>query len=264
MVGLGGKVIPMSKQQEETKKFVEKEKQEKNHSITLHLLDDYDKTLAPVKASKNRDWWDDFSIDDKTNNHAKFCLPMTMASGIGYYILSPATFTVSWDGDIKNDAIVEVYDDAASHAFIDNHSTRGGFTVQSMFIPRTENPGDFIYIKGVPNQYRKPYYVLEGIIEAWWNPARFGVVFMLNRGGRFKINKGEPIAQMILMTSATLNADLTLTTEPADQQPEFDAKRSRPDYPGKEFDYMKGLLPDGTEVCPHFKHWHSKVNDETD
>jgi len=254
----------MSNQNKKTQEFVKEQKVEEPSSIKLYLLGNYDESLAPVKASKTREWWDDPEIDKKTNNHAKFCLPMTMGAGAGYYILSPATFDVGWTGRIDEDAVVFVHDDAASHASISTHSTHGGFTVQAAFVPRTKNPGDFIYVKGVPNQYRKPYYALEAMIEAWWNPANFGIVFMLNQPGQFRIHKGEPIAQMMLVKSSGLHADLSITQETLKEHEDFTVKRSRPEFPGKEFDYMKGLLPDGTEVCPHFKHWYNKVDDETD
>lgn len=240
-----------------TNDFVELEKSEKNNTITLHLLGDYDTKLAPIKGTKIRSWLDDKHMDDKTVNHAKFCLPITMGSGSGFYILSPATFTVEWDGDNKKDAVVSVHNDACSHAVIDAHSTRGGFTVQSQFVARTKNAGDFIYIKGIPNEYRKPYYVLEAMIEAWWNPANFGIVCMLNQPGSFTIKKGDPIAHMLLVKSSGLNADLELTSESAPNYKEFIEKRSK--SKGREFDYMKGLLPNGEEICPHFKHWYNNV-----
>lgn len=241
-----------------TEDFANKEKE--GNLITLHLLDNYDKTLAPVKANKVRDWWDNQEVDDKTVNHAKFCLPLTMATGVGYYILAPATFTIEWSGSHKEDSVVTIHDDACSHAVIDAHSTRGGFTVQSMFVPRTQNPGDFVYVKGVPNEYRRPFSVLEAMIEAWWSPAHFGVVCLLNQPGKFTIKKGDPIAHMILVKSSGLNADLELTYAQAPHHEEFVQKRNNSS--GKELDYMRGLLPDGTEVCPHFKRWYNKVKED--
>lgn len=259
MEGNGGQML-RENTTKKTKEFAEKEKE--GNLITLHLFDNYDKNYAPIKAEKTREWLDDFHVDDKTYNHAKFCLPLTMGTSAGYYILSPATFTIEWDGNNRKDSLVNIHEDACSHAIIDAHSTRGGFTVQAMFVPRTKNPGDFIYIKGIPNQYRKPYYVLEAMIEAWWNPAHFGIVCMLNQPGKFTIEKGEPIAQMLLVKASGLNADLELTSELAPHHKEFLEKRSK--AVGRELDYMRGLLPDGTEACPHFKHWYHKVNDKND
>jgi len=220
-------------------------------SIVLYLPPDYDKKLLPVKARALRDW---FETDDKTRMHARFCLPLTMASGIGYYILSPATFTVEWDGDHTHDAQVEILD-ASSHAQIDNHSSYGSFTVQARFIARTKNIGDFVYIKGVSNQYRKPFNVLEAMIESWWTPSEFGIVCLVNQPGKFTIKKGEPLAQMFVINME--QAQYGLAT--ADGYPPFWdewTERRKPEiYNGRNMDYLRGVLPDQTPVCPHLKNW---------
>jgi tetratricopeptide (TPR) repeat protein len=221
-------------------------------SIVLFLPPDYDKKLLPVKARALRNWWEE---DDKTRMHARFCLPLTMASGLGFYVLSPATFTVEWDGDTTHDAHVEILD-AASHAQIDNHSSFGSFTVQARFIARTKNIGDFVVIKGVANQYRRPFAVLEAMIESWWTPSEFGIVCLVNQPGKFTIQKGEPLAQMFVVNMA--QAQYGLAT--ADGYPpfwdEWTARRKPEIYNGRNMDYLRGVLPDQTPVCPHLKNWN--------
>lgn len=220
-------------------------------TITLYLPPNYDKSLAPVKAERLRAW---FEQDNKTKDHARFCLPLTMGGGIGWFILSPATFTISWDGDPTHDAEVEIID-ACSHADVDCHSAHGSFTVQSQFVPRTKRPGDFVFIKGIGNQYRLPYYFLEAMLEAWWSPANFGLVAMLNQPGKFTIKKGEPIAQMFAINVEQAAYNLALREDYAPHWQEWDDKRRDPRYTGKNLDYLKGLWPDETPVSPHFKSW---------
>lgn len=220
-------------------------------SIVLFLPPDFDKKLIPVKARALRGW---FETDDKTRMHARFCLPLTMASGVGYYILSPATFTVEWDGDHTHDAQVEILD-AASHAQIDNHSAFGSFTVQARFIARTKKIGDFVYVKGVSNQYRQPFSVLEAMIESWWTPSEFGIVCLVNQPGKFTIKKGDPLAQMFVV-----NMDQALYgLATADGYPpiwdEWTERRKPEIYNGRNMDYLRGVLPDQTPVCPHLKNW---------
>lgn len=221
-------------------------------SIVLFLPPDFDKNLLPVKARALRSWWEN---DDKTRMHARFCLPLTMASGLGYYILSPATFTVEWDGDPTHDTEVTIID-GASHAQIDNHSSFGSFTVQARFIVRTKAIGDFIYIKGVANQYRQPFNVMEAMIESWWSPSEFGIVCLVNQPGKFTIKKGEPLAQMFVVS--TSRAQYGLAT--ADGYPPFWdewTERRKPEiYNGRNMDYLRGVLPDQTPVCPHMKNWN--------
>jgi len=229
-----------------------------DNTVTLFLPPNYDKTLLPVKADRLRHWWEQ---DNKTRDHARFCLPLTMAAGVGWYILSPATFTVEWDGDDEHDATVEVID-ASSHAIVDTHSAHGSFTVQAQFVPRTKRPGDYVYVKGVANQYRLSYYPLEAMIEAWWNPGNFGLVCMLSRAGKFTIKKGDPIAQMLVVNSQQALYELGTRDGYPPHWQEWDKKRRDPSYNGRGLDYFKGLWPDGKQVCPHFKNWSKQDSPE--
>jgi len=217
-------------------------------TITLFLPPHYDKSLVPVKASMSRRWLEE---DRKTTNHGRFCLPLSMGSGVGWYILSPATFTVKWDGDITHDATVEIHE-KSSHAEIDCHSACGSFTVQVVFTPRTKRPGDYVFIKGISNQFRKPYQFLEAMLEAWWSPASFGLVGILNQACEFTIKKGEPLAQMFAIHMDQASYGLELREAYAPHWKEWDEKRRDPSYTGRNMDYLKGLLPDETAVCPHF------------
>jgi len=225
-------------------------------TITLYLPPEYDLSLAPIKAIKNREWWEQ---DKKTKDLARFCLPLAMGSGVGWNILSPATFTVSWDGDETHDAELEITD-TCSHAIVDNHSAHGSFTVQAQFIPRTKKPGDFVYVRGIANNYRKPYQFLDALLEAWWSPANFGLVGMLNQPGRFTITKGEPIAQMFAVHIDQTNYDIALRRGYPAQWKEWDDRRMS--VPNKTLDYLRGQWPDGKQVCPHFKSFSGSINNQ--
>jgi tetratricopeptide (TPR) repeat protein len=238
--------------------IVELNKDLPDSTITLFLPKDFDKRLIPVKARALRNWWEG---DDKTRMHARFCLPLTMASGLGYYILSPATFTVSWDGDPTHDSEVNIID-ACSHAQIDNHSSFGSFTVQARFIVRTKKIGDFIYIKGVANQYRQPFNVMEAMIESWWSPSEFGIVCLVNQPGTFTIKKGDPLAQMYVVNMNQAQYGLGVVEGYPDFWKEWTARRDPSIYDGRNMDYLRGLLPDGTPVCPHMKAWSGAHNSD--
>lgn len=248
---------PFSEHNFGPEQIVEMNRDLPEQSIVLFLPPDFDKKLLPVKARALRSWWE---TDDKTRMHARFCLPLTMASGLGYYILSPATFTVEWDGDPTHDTEVTIID-GASHAQIDNHSSFGSFTVQARFIARTKAIGDFVYIKGVANQYRQPFNVMEAMIESWWTPSEFGIVCLVNQPGKFTIQKGEPLAQMFVVSMS--RAQYGLAT--ADGYPPFWdewTERRKPEvYNGRNMDYLRGVLPDQTPVCPHMKNWNNDANE---
>lgn len=219
----------------------------KESKIEIYLLEKYDKTLLPKKPNIYLDWWEK---DQKTRQHARFCMPLLMANGLGYDILSPATFEVEWDGDESKDAKVNVLD-KSSHSIVDNHSAYGSFTVQAQFIPKTEE-GYFLYIKGIPN-IRRPFSVMEGMIETWWNPAHFGLVCLCNHAGKFTIAKGEPLARMILINQDTIKVNLEIKDNQFDvpKRKEWLEKRCKQDK--KVLDYFKGLYPDGTSIDHHIK-----------
>ncbi len=48
------------------------------------------------------------------------------------------------------------------------------------------------------------------MLEAWWSPANFGLVAMLNQPGKFTIKKGEPIAQMFVINVEQATYDLSV------------------------------------------------------
>lgn len=218
--------------------------------INIHLCNGFDKSLAPIKAERYRNWWDD---NQATHDHARHCLPLAMANSLGYYILSPGTFLVEWDGDYQKRAKIE-HIDRSSHYEVDNHAAFGSFVVQPKFIPVTNDPGDFVFIKGIPNERGKPYQCMEAVIEAWWSLANFGLVFMLTQPGSFIIQKGTPIAQMFLYHGAAGAAGIQLTDGYPPGHISWLQKRSRPDYV-KDLDYMKGLTYTGDKVQTHLTNW---------
>lgn len=232
--------------------------------VELYTINGYDLSdyILPNGNSFNREW---FERDPKTTNHAKFCLPLLMANGIGYTILSPSSFILEWDGDKDSDSNFEVLD-AAPHGVVTNHSTRGGFTIQSQMVVRTpENV--FTYIKGIPNR-RSPFTVMEALIESWWNPSTFGIVCLCNSKGRFKVSRGQPLAHMIFVPKETvLGTELHLSGNSNQLENHRNLMERRSSYTEKELFYFKGNNPDGSSSKedskykgPHYKPGDLKKN----
>ena len=218
--------------------------------MKLYLPPHYDRDVAPVRPEKLHDW---YSEDNKTARHIEHCHPLSMATSLGWLILSPATFWVTWSGNWDHDALVQISDDAASHAEIDNHSAHGAFTIQSSFLARTE-PFEWLYVKGVANERGMPYSCMEAAIETWWNPGIFGMVFLLNQPvTRLEIKKYQPIAQMF-----TLHRRMVDELELVDGwPPEYHRWEQRRNslMPNRNNDYKRGRHPDGTEEPTHRKRW---------
>ena len=219
--------------------------------MRLYLFHDFDRRLLPIAASKRRDWWEE---NDKTRNHAQHCLPLAMANSLGYYILSPLTFSVEWEGDFSQNATIKILEQT-SHGAVDDHAAYGSFTVQPGFLPMTNAPGEFLFIKGIPNERALPYTCMEAVIEAWWNPATFGLVFLLNKPGIFHIHMGQPIAQMFAFRyedNVANGFELVDGTPPEYEL--WHSKRNRSDY-RKDLDYLRGLHPDGRLETTHIHNW---------
>jgi hypothetical protein len=220
--------------------------------ITVHL-NGLAPDLVPVPAAKRRTWWEE---DAKTAAHARHCLPLLMANSLGFYVLSPGGFRVIWSGDPGEDAIVERLD-SSEHFVVDNHSARGSFTVQPGFIATTSRVGDFIFFKGIANERFGWYTVMEALVEAWWQPGEIGLVCLLNRPGEFVVERGHPIAQMVVYRAEGGFVDLEVSSSLPAETPAWRERRSRADY-RKDFDYMRGRHPDGTREPTHTQTWRSR------
>lgn len=218
--------------------------------IRIHLAPEFDQSLAPILAVRHRTWWED---NQATREHAKHCLPLSMANSLGFYILSPGTFRVSWDGDYHKRAQITAIE-KSSHFEVDNHAAFGSFTVQPRFVPVTDDPGDFVYIKGIPNLRGLPYSCMEACIEAWWNVGHFGLVYLLNQPGEFTIYWGQPIAQMFLFHGEAGAAIGEVYEGFPEGHEHWHTRRTRPDYV-KDFDYMRGLNSAGEKEPTHITNW---------
>ena len=219
-------------------------------TLHIHLGPGYDRSLCPVPAAGNREW---FELDDKTRNHAQHCLPMRMANSCGYFILSPAQITVSWDGEPGHEAVVTVHE-AAPHTSIDTKTTYGSVTVQAGFSVRTDDIGDFVWIKDVPNERDLPFTCMESLLEAWDHSCVVSLVLMLKRAGTFTIERGSPIAQMALYKGEGRSVDMDFTVGMPDEHNAHAKRRTRPEYK-KDFDYMRGRRPDGSIEPTHIMKW---------
>lgn len=218
--------------------------------LRLHYTPDYDRRYAPIQAVKLKTWWDD---NNRTRDHAKHCLPLNMANSLGWYILSPATFLVRWNGDFNKPADIEI-GERCSHCVVDNHAAFGAFVVQPKFVPVTLRPGDFVFIKGMPNERGLPYSCMEACIEAWWSVGHFGLVYLLNQPGEFIVNLGQPIAQMFVLAGGPAAAEVEHVSQLPPGHAEWQARRSRPGYI-KDLDYVKGVTASGMHVETHITGW---------
>lgn len=171
----------------------------------LHQSATINEIVFPVKSNPYRGWYEK---DGKTYNHAKYCLPLSMANSLGYILRSPSTFRVFWDGKENSDAKIEIIENKKPTHKITTHSARGSFTIQYRFVFKTSDK-HFTYIKGIPN-IRTKFNVMEALIESWWFEGTFGVVCLLNQACDLVIKEGDPIAVVMLLPTENLNFSIGL------------------------------------------------------
>jgi hypothetical protein len=214
--------------------------------ITIHL-NGLARDLVPVPAPEERAWWQE---DRRTSGHAIHCLPLTMANSLGYLVLSPDKFRVSWSGDWEDEVQVE----PLGSIIVDNHSAFATFTVQPGFLVSTQNAGDFVLIKSIANMRGAWFTAMEALIEAWWQPGEFGLVCMMARPGTFVVERGQPIAQMAVYKSEGGSAGLAVSDQLPQETPAWLERRYRAGY-RKDLDYFRGYHPNGKPEPTHLRRW---------
>jgi hypothetical protein len=175
-----------------------------------------------------------------------------MANSLGYLIRSPVGFQVAWNGDWRTDVIVRASAQASSA--VDAHSAHAAFTLQPGFIPVTHEVGDFILIRSIPNERAAWFTVMEGLIEAWWQSAPFGLVCLLNRPGEFTVARGQAVAQMCVFRAEAGFASLDIVDGPPPETAAWRERRTRVGYV-KDLDYLHGRHPGGQREPTHIRSW---------
>jgi Family of unknown function (DUF6065) len=216
--------------------------------IVLHMTT-LSPDLAPTRCRPQPTWWQG---DSGTANHAIHCQPLRMINTLGYYIRAPGSFTVSWSGDPQARATISNQEGAG--LIVDNHSANASFTVQPGFVPRTPVRGDFLLIKSIPNERRPWFTPMEALIEAWWQPAEFGLVCLVNTPGEHVIARGQPLAQMTVFRAEGGFTTLRLDDSVPWETEEWRERRARPEY-RRDMDYQRGRYPDGSVEPTHIRNW---------
>lgn len=145
--------------------------------------------LFPIKpANQKRQWM------DKANAKNPYrCLPLSIANGYGWEILSPAKFMASWNGgispaDVKITALEGT--SAATSLF-----GEGTFTWHTGYLFKTEYPYA-LYVTGAPNYPKSNVIPLSGIVETYWLPFSFTMNWRFTQPGEVIVEKDEPICQI--------------------------------------------------------------------
>lgn len=142
-------------------------------------------TIRP--ASPSRGW-----MDRLPQRFAYRCLPLTIANGHGWEILSPSSFEVRWEGgSALADVQVKALDDDPGYLPA-SHFGHGVLTFQTGYLFATE-PGYNLWVTGPPNYPKDGILALSGVVETDWSPYPFTMSWQFTRAGvSVRFQEGEP------------------------------------------------------------------------
>lgn len=185
---------------------------------------------AMVPASPTRDW-----MDASPDRFAYRCLPLNIANGYGWEILSPAAFEIAWNGRPEKEAIqIRALDNFAhiEHLVL-SHFTMGVVTFHVGYMFRTP-PGWDLLATAPMNRPKHGIYALSGIIETDWLPFPFTMNWKMTAPGIVRFEKGEPFCTIIPIHHDMLESyqpEMRVLDAEPELKAEFDAwMKSRTDF----------------------------------
>lgn len=157
-------------------------------AITCYRIRDRAPEIVPGRAT--RDW-----MDNTNQRFAYRCLPLSIANGMGWEVVSPVRLTAVWNGKQDLDAIdVKVDSDDEywhGHRLASSHFGHGILTFQTGHLFRTP-PGIGLWARGAPNWPKDGIWPLDGIIETDWLAFTFTMNWQFTRPGEVVFEKDEP------------------------------------------------------------------------
>ena len=156
--------------------------------LTCYAVDANPAPMVP--GSPDRDWMDKFS-----DRHPYRCLPLVVANTTGWELLSPVSFTASWNGGARCEDIRIDPDDGSPKELVErwavSHFSGGIITFHTGYLFRTE-PGWDLMTMGPPNAPKDAIAPLTGVVETFWLPFPFTMNWKFTRPGMVSFKKGEP------------------------------------------------------------------------
>jgi hypothetical protein len=152
-------------------------------------------------AAATRQWMDAFP-----SRHAYRCLPLSIGNAFGWELLSPASFSIHWNGGPQvGDIQFEAHDgfEQLPHFVMSNFS-RGIVTFHTGYLFRSE-PGWNLLTTGGFNRPKDGISPLTGIVETSWLPYPFTMNWQLTRPGAVRFDKDEPFCLVMPLPARVLD-----------------------------------------------------------
>lgn len=221
-------------------------------------------------ATTKREW-----MDGAPESFPYRCLPLAIANGHGWDILSPCGFEAEWNGGLAvDDVTIRPDPGTREHEAPVALFGQGTFTMHIQGLFRTD-PGWNLWVSGPPNCAKNGVAPLTGIIETDWAPYTFTMNWKLTRPNlTVRFEENEIIAHIFPIQRSAIEAVepefLPIADDP-ELKAQFEAwstsrnafhdevRANPPQRPADKWQklYYRGLTPDGK--CPVTDH-RSKLN----
>lgn len=144
------------------------------------------------KASIHREW-----MSSATDQFPYRCLPLAMGNQLGWDIINPKTFYVTWTGESSKNAVKIETPDNQPHPLALSHFGVATFTFSLGYLFRTP-PGVGLLLTGPTNQPLDGLTPCTGYVETEWLPATATMNWLCTRPGlRCCFPAGVPCCRII-------------------------------------------------------------------
>ena len=145
--------------------------------------------IHDFRGDGKRDWF---------QNHAYWCLPLTIANQYGYGIRSMYDFEVEWNGgDRPNDVSINILSDNHPSQIIESHFGMGTITLQNEWVFQTPKGVNLMTINP-PNSFIDGLINMNGVIETDNLKRDFTFNIRITRPNhKIRINKGDIISAIL-------------------------------------------------------------------
>jgi hypothetical protein len=142
-----------------------------------------------LKGKKKREWFQD---------HAYFCLPLTMGNQHGFIVKADTDFAVYWNGgDATDDVTVSIPEGYNGPQQIKAHFGMGTFTITNPWFIRTPR-GVNTLVMNPPNMYNHGIIHMTACVETDQLRRDFTFNLRVTKAGEwFHVRKGDPVGYML-------------------------------------------------------------------
>ncbi len=151
-------------------------------------------------APSRRDW-----MDAAGDRHPYRCLPLVVANGFGWEILSPVGFSAIWNGGPAKEGLV-VLEEPGTTAPAHSHFGEGILTFRMPLVFRTD-PGTDLVVQGPINRPKDAIAPLTGVVESDWGPFSFTMNWRFTRPKTaIGFRRGEPFCHIFPIRRGSLES----------------------------------------------------------